>query len=214
MNVMRLIFVLTALFVWTMPAGACVVKDPSGMLNVRNAPNGLVVGVLKNGTLIVIEERRGDWVSITPYGRRSQIGPQSPASPYWRPPGASDDPVWVLYSQLDCDSVADDMNREAERQGKTPEQFAEEILRRTKPSPRTDQQLRIIASVTAGTIALEDKCKVPLTYGERVESIITGTVVGRERLAEALNELDERMKKMGASEFCLLLEKGVRGKVE
>ena len=43
-------------------AQACLVKDPSGILNVRNAPDGLVTGTLKNGTLVVIEERRGDWV--------------------------------------------------------------------------------------------------------------------------------------------------------
>jgi len=191
----RLISALLTLIAWTASAGACLVKDPSGTLNVRNAPNGLVIGALKNGTLIVIEERRGDWVSITPHARRSQT------------------PVWVRYSQLDCDFV-DDVYRKAERQGKTPEQFADEMLRQTKPVRRTDQQLRDAAFTTAATIALKNNCKVPLTYGEQVEIIVIGTQVGRDRLAEALNELDESMEKMGASEFCLRLEKSVRGKVE
>ena len=53
-----------------------------------------------------------------------------------------------------------------------------------------------------------------MLLGEQVEIIVIGTQVGRDRLAEALNELDESMKKMGASEFCLRLEKSVRGKVE
>jgi hypothetical protein len=51
---------------------ACLAKDPSGTLNVRNSPNGLVVGTLKNGTLVVIEERRGEWVSITAHANRSE----------------------------------------------------------------------------------------------------------------------------------------------
>ena len=53
-------------------AEACLVKDPSGNLSVRSSPNGQIVGALKNGTLVVIEERRGDWVSITP--PRKQVG--------------------------------------------------------------------------------------------------------------------------------------------
>jgi hypothetical protein len=40
----RLISALITLIVWTASAGACLVKDPSGTLNVRNAPNGLVKG--------------------------------------------------------------------------------------------------------------------------------------------------------------------------
>ena len=40
-------------------------RDRSGALKIRNAPNGLVVGTLKNGTLVIIEETRGDWVSVT-----------------------------------------------------------------------------------------------------------------------------------------------------
>jgi hypothetical protein len=134
-------------------AEACLVEDRSGNLSVRSSPNGQIVGVLKNGTLVVIEERRGDWVSITPLAKRS------------------DAPVWVRLAQLDCDSIVDDMTRNAERQGKTPEQFADEILRDAKPAHRTDQQLRAIAFTAAGTVALKEWCKVPLTYGEQVEFI-------------------------------------------
>jgi hypothetical protein len=174
-------------------AEACYVKDPS--LNVRNAPDGLVTGSLTKGTLVVIEERRGDWVSITPYLKRSET------------------PVWVRYSDLDCDFV-DDAYRKAEREGKTPKQFADEILRATKPVRRTDKQLRDAAFTTASTMALEQWCKVPLTYGERVEAIVITAQVGRDRIAMGLKELDDAKTKIGASEFCLRLEKSIRGKVE
>jgi hypothetical protein len=70
------------------------------------------------------------------------------------------------------------------------------------------------AFTAASTIALDKWCKVPLTFSERVELIVVGTQVGRSRLDEALNALDENWKEMGASEFCLRLEKGLRGKVE
>jgi hypothetical protein len=174
-------------------AEACLVKDPS--LNVRNAPDGLVTGSLKKGTLVIIEEVRGKWVSITPHAKRSET------------------PGWVLYSDLDCDLV-DDAYRKAEREGKTPKQFADDLLRQVKPTRRTDKQLRDIAFTTASTIALEQWCKVPLTYGERVEVIVITTQVGRERVNMALKGLDDGKTKMGASEFCLRLEKGLRGKVE
>ena len=72
----------------------------------------------------------------------------------------------------------------------------------------------MLAFTAAGKIALKEWCKVPLTYGEKVEVIVVGTQVGRGRLDEALNELDESRKEMGGSEFCLRLEKGIRGKVE
>jgi hypothetical protein len=74
-------------------AEACLVKDPSGNLSVRSSPNGRIVGALKNGTLVVIEERRGDWVSITPHAKRS------------------DTPVWVRYAQLDCDFIDDEYRK-------------------------------------------------------------------------------------------------------
>src|SRR5262249_17858390 len=82
-------------------------------------------------------------------------------------------------------------------------------LRDTKPVRRTDQQLRAAAFTAAGTVALKEWCKVPLTYGEQVEVIVVSTQVGRGRLVEALNELDESRKEIGASEVCLRLEKGV-----
>lgn len=195
----KLLVLLTAVMsiplVGNTRAEACLVKDPSGNLNVRSSPNGQIVGALKNGTLVVIEERRGDWVSITPHAKRS------------------DAPVWVRSAQLDCDFV-DDEYRKAELQGKTPEQFANEMLRNIKPVRRSDQQLRAAASTAAGTVALKEWCKVPLTYGEQVELIVITTQVGRGRLDEALNKLDESRKEIGASEFCLRLEKGIRGKVE
>jgi hypothetical protein len=175
-------------------AKACLVKDPSGMMNVRNAPNGLVTGQLENGTLVIIEETRGDWVSITPYARRSET------------------PVWVLYKQLDCN--VDDQLRKAEREGKTPEQFAAEMMRGVKPARRTDQQLRSMAATAASTLALKDWCGVPLTYKEKVEFIVIGMAVGSDRLEAASKMLDERKKKMGSIEFCLRLEKAFRGKVE
>jgi Rap1a immunity proteins len=71
-----------------------------------------------------------------------------------------------------------------------------------------------LPSNAAGTVALKEWCKVPLTYGEQVEFIVISTTVGRGRLAEALNKLDESRKEIGASEFCLRLEKVIRGKVE
>jgi hypothetical protein len=191
----KLLALMTALVSMITRAEACLVKDPSGNLSVLNSPNGQIVGTLKNGTLVVIEERRGDWVSLTPHAKRS------------------DAPVWVRLAQLDCDFV-DDMTRKAERQGKTPEQFANEILRGTKPVRRTDQQLRAAASTAAGTVALKEWCKVPLTYSEQVEFIVVSTQVGRGRIVEALNKLDEGWKEIGASEFCLRLEKKIRGKVE
>ena len=118
----------------------------------------------------------------------------------------SSTPAWTVTSSTTSPAT--------ERQGKTPEQFADEILRQSKPVRRTDKQLRDAAFSAASTTALDKWCKVPLTYGERVELIVVGTQVGRSRLEEALNALDENIKEMGASEFCLRLEKRVRGKVE
>jgi hypothetical protein len=164
-------------------AQACFVKGgPSGMLNVRHAPNGLVTGSLENGTLVVIEERRGDWVSITPQAKRSETS------------------VWVRYSDLDCDFV-DDVCRKAEREGKTPKQFAEEMLRGTKPVRRTDQQLRNAAFTAATMIVLNEWCRVPLTYCEQVEIIVIGTQVGSDRLNGALNELEEGKKNWAHPNF-------------
>ena len=57
-------------------------------------------------------------------------------------------------------------------------------------------------------MALKSWCKVPLTYGEKVETIVIGTQVGRGRLDDALKELDETKNELGASEFCLSLGEG------
>ena len=196
---MKMLVMMTAIMPIVLMANtraeACLVKDPSGALNVLSSPNGRVVGALKNGTLVVIEMRRGSWVNITPHAKRSET------------------PAWVPYSKLDCDFV-DDVSRQAEQQGKTPEQFADEILRDTKPVTRTDKQLRSAAFTVASMMALDRWCKVPLTYGERVEIIVIGAQVGRLRLDAALGELDEHKQYVGASEFCLRLENGMRGKLE
>jgi hypothetical protein len=154
---------------------ACLVKDPSGTLNVRSSPNGLVVGTLKNGTLVVIEEKRGEWVSVTPHAKRSEK------------------PVWVPYTRLDCDFI-DDMYQKAEQQGKTPQQFADELLRGTKPVRRTEKQLEDAAFTVASTVALDQWCKVPLTYGERVELIVVTAQSGRLRVAAALSMLEEQKR--------------------
>ena len=192
----KMLLIIAALVALIGNAEACLVKGgKSGGLNVRNAPNGLVTGSLEKGTLIVIEERRGDWVSITPQAKRSET------------------PVWVRYSDLDCDFV-DDVYRKAERQGKIPKQFAEELLRQTKPVHRTDAQLENAAFTAASTVALEQWCKVPLTYGERVELIVITAQSGRLRVAAALSALEDRKNDLGASEFCLRLEKSIRGEVK
>jgi hypothetical protein len=65
----KLLMTTAVLAALTGIAEACYVKDPS--LNVRNAPDGLVTGSLKTGTLIVIEEVRGDWVHHAP---REEVG--------------------------------------------------------------------------------------------------------------------------------------------
>jgi hypothetical protein len=131
---------------------------------------------------VVIDERRGDWVSITPQAKRSETS------------------VWVRYSDLDCDFV-DDVCRKAEREGKTPKQFAEEMLRGTKPVRRTDQQLRNAAFTAATMIVLNEWCRVPLTYCEQVEIIVIGTQVGSDRLNGALNELEEGKKNWAHPNF-------------
>jgi hypothetical protein len=115
---------------------------------------------------------------------------------------------------LDCDTLVNTECQKAEREGKTPQQFANEILREIKPVRRTDKQLRNAAFTTAYHVALEQWCKVPLTYCERVEAIVITAQVGRDRVAVWLQQLDDVKTKMGASEFCLRLEKNLRGKVE
>jgi hypothetical protein len=67
-----------------MAAGACIVADPSGTpLNVRKAPNGPIVGALNNGILVVVRDRRGDWVNVVPHEAAGKSG-------------------WVFRDYLDC----------------------------------------------------------------------------------------------------------------
>jgi uncharacterized protein YraI len=61
---------------------ACTVNDPTGTpLNVRERPNGPILGALKNGVPVSIRERRGDWVRVVP--REGKTG-------------------WVVQKYLDC----------------------------------------------------------------------------------------------------------------
>jgi hypothetical protein len=57
-----------ALLLAVLPAAAhaeCVVTDPTGTpLNIRNAPNGRIVGTLRNGTPVEIQD-----VTYAPDGR-------------------------------------------------------------------------------------------------------------------------------------------------
>jgi hypothetical protein len=60
------------------------VADPTlTPLNVRKSPNGPILGALNNGILVVIMDRRGDWVKIVPHETEGKSG--------W---------VWLQY--LDC----------------------------------------------------------------------------------------------------------------
>jgi len=51
-------FLLTAIFCLTVSAaahGACIVTDPTGTpLNIRSAPNGEIIGTLRNGASVTI----------------------------------------------------------------------------------------------------------------------------------------------------------------
>jgi uncharacterized protein YraI len=61
---------------------ACTVNDPTGTpLNVRQRPNGPILGALHNGTSVSIMENRGTWSRVTPREGK---------------------PGWVLRSYLDC----------------------------------------------------------------------------------------------------------------
>ena len=50
------------LFAGTAAAGAtCIVTDPTGTpLNIRSSPNGNIVGTLRNGTAVVIQDTAYD----------------------------------------------------------------------------------------------------------------------------------------------------------
>ena len=84
--------------------------------------------------------------------------------------------------------------------------------------------IALLAFSNVGVIAAsstDDLCVVASNYRRALPPLnhyfpTTGMKpkVGHGRLDEALNELDESRKEIGASEFCLRLEKGIRGKVE
>ena len=58
-------------------------------------------------------------------------------------------------------------------------------------------------------------CAVPrAATAHGVELIVIHAQSGRLRVAAALSELEEQKNDLGASEFCLRLEKAVRGKVK
>ena len=92
---------------------------------------------------------------------------------------------------------------------------------RNDPEKGRHAMVRLIARVlgvgvslaAAGKTTLKKWCKVSLTYGEKVEVIVVGTQVGRGRLDEALDELDESRKEMGGPILPSPGE-GIRGKVE
>jgi Bacterial SH3 domain len=53
----------------------CLVADPTlTPLNVRKSPNGPILGAINNGTLVVVMERRGDWVRIVPHEAAGKSG--------------------------------------------------------------------------------------------------------------------------------------------
>ena len=103
-------------------------------------------------------------------------------------------------------------NKKAERAGKTPEQFADEILRDVRPTRRTDRQLRDIAYTAASTMALK-VVQGAADYGEKVESIVSA----RRSVAAASTRPSMSSTRLGKNRrvrFGLRLEKGIRGKVE
>jgi hypothetical protein len=73
----------------------CLVADPTlTPLNVRKTPNGPILGAINNGTLVVVMERRGDWIRIVPHEAAGKSG-------------------WVWLEYLSCSDVrSTDTNRE------------------------------------------------------------------------------------------------------
>jgi uncharacterized protein YraI len=60
----------------------CVVNDPTGTpLNVRDSPNGRILGALYNGVQVNVVRRSGSWAYIVP--QRGESG-------------------WVFSDYLDC----------------------------------------------------------------------------------------------------------------
>ena len=79
---LMLLLASTAIFPVTGQERVCKVTDPTGTpLNVRNAPNGRVIGTLKNNTEVYIEQTASDdrgrsWAQVSSYrkGRRRIAG--------------------------------------------------------------------------------------------------------------------------------------------
>lgn len=71
-------------------ADRCYVTDPTGTpLNVRDGPNGRIVGTLKNGKFVLIVERANaangkPWAFIVDFDTKERIG-------------------WVFFPYLSCD---------------------------------------------------------------------------------------------------------------
>jgi hypothetical protein len=67
-------------FAWAGEGDRCKVTDPTGTpLNVRESPNGKVIGTLANGSLVAIVEHKDaangkPWVKIVGYQSRKPIG--------------------------------------------------------------------------------------------------------------------------------------------
>jgi hypothetical protein len=65
-------------------AESCVVADPTGTpLNVRQSPNGAIIGALNNDVVVSIRERRGGWVNVVPHESAGKSG-------------------WVVKKYLNC----------------------------------------------------------------------------------------------------------------
>jgi SH3 domain-containing protein len=85
--------------------GTCDVADPTGTaLNVRDRPNGKILGTLRNGTEVVIIDASDDWkwAKIFPVRTKNY----SVTSVNRKLEG------WVFYDFLDCGEIAKAM-REA-----------------------------------------------------------------------------------------------------
>ena len=84
-----MLVIAAALFgaVQAQAANECVIDDPTGTpLNVRNQPNGKILGALNNGVAVFAS-------AMTKDGKWVYIRPTPPA------PGKSG---WVYFDHLDC----------------------------------------------------------------------------------------------------------------
>ena len=74
---MMIACVLVGIFAFSSSSFAqtCVVADPTGTpLNVRATPGGSVVATIANGTWVVVQEYRGQWVHIAHSSSGHPIG--------------------------------------------------------------------------------------------------------------------------------------------